>query len=200
MRNLWKNTWLKIALSLGIVASITAASTFAYWNSSLTMNGGTFNAGSLVMSVDGNVATFTNSGMTMTTMMPGESKAFAVTVKNENSVSNGNAPINYMPTITQGGTWTYTGTVLTVRAYAGAVNTNTGTYPRTGTCTGTALSAAPVAAAASPANIFTIGRDLAPQASESICLLIAMDQNAPNANQNQSGTLKFDFTGTQKAS
>ena len=76
----------RAALSLGVVLAVGATGTFAYWTDSATIDGTTFTAGTIDLQVNGaNSPTYTT--LNLATMIPGNSMAGTLVVRN-----NGNVP------------------------------------------------------------------------------------------------------------
>lgn len=199
-------------LALGTVLALAVTGTSAYWSDSATVSGITITAGSMDLRFSplvgdsgdwsgaaGLGAGYTAGHLTIADLTPGESKAFNLAVRNF-----GDPDLTYAATVTRGGSWTYTGDPIQVRFYAGAVNANTVTYPRTGTCNGSALTGGAVTVTASTSPVIASPRTLtgglgtpANGQKEQLCVVISMVTGAANANQGASGTMTFDFQAEQ---
>ncbi len=106
--------------------------TYAFWNDSADVAGASFTSGTLDLTVDGQQgrpATYTKSSLTMAKMVPGESVAAVLTIRNA-----GDAPFTWRPTVTTGGDLAPHLSVTLFRG--GTVSGQSTTYPRQQTCTG----------------------------------------------------------------
>ncbi|MEX0428698.1 hypothetical protein AB3X52_13800 [Nocardioides sp. DS6] len=190
------------AASLAVVA-LTTNGSWAFWTDSSTVTGGALTAGTMDLQLQttnpngavGLATAYSASDIAVSGLTPSEARAFPVTVKDV-----GNADFTYAATVTQGTSpsWGYAAGDITVRFYAGTPDTSDTTYPIQQTCGGTALTAA-VAVGTSGTTVIP-SRRLAAGASESLCVVVTMATTASNADQGQSGSLRFDFTATQVTS
>jgi len=186
---------VRALLSLGLLLGIAAPGTLAYWSDSATMQGGNFSSGTLNMQLSGNEANpdnWTNIALALGDMVPGESVAAAFTVDNTGTVT-----FNYQAT------GTATGPLaphLTIQAFvggtgdptnsAGAGNLRTGTCPGTSTGSAQSLSASPL--------VFPAVRPLAASTSESVCFVVKLAIDTPDALQGTTGTVvEIPFTANQ---
>ena len=193
-------------ISLGAVAALATGmsvqGTFAFWTDAATAQAGTFTAGTLDLTVNGQLAGQPNNGgtttvaaLTLTTMVPGESVAAAFPIKNEGSI-----PLTYTLTGTgSGGLAVTNGLQYSVTFGAAAANTGTAAAGnRAGTCGGTAATDANTTLLTStPVTYGGANRALAVNASETICIVARLNTNAPNALQGLSGSAAFLFDSKQ---
>ncbi|MEO7077900.1 MAG: SipW-dependent-type signal peptide-containing protein, partial [Rhodococcus sp. (in: high G+C Gram-positive bacteria)] len=135
------STRVRILLTLGIVLGLGTVGTMAAWTDNSTATSGTFSTGTVSLLINNaNPYSFTN--LTLASMLPGESRAATLQVQNKGSI-----PLKYsMSATTPAGSPALTG-FLQVTVFPGALPTNTTTNGmRTGTCTGTQLGQATLAA------------------------------------------------------
>ncbi|MFT4299491.1 MAG: SipW-dependent-type signal peptide-containing protein [Aeromicrobium sp.] len=187
-------------LSLGLLAGFGAIGTTAYWTDQASITGGTITSGSMDMRFDttgaiGLSTGYTKSAITWTGLVPGESKAFDLTVNNV-----GDPPFTYTATVTQGSspTWTYVDTPVTVQFFNGTAQADT-VYPQQDTCSGTALGTAQTVDTTNK-SLITSAPTVAAGGSHQMCMVVGIASSATNDNQSKTGSLSFSFTATQAAS
>jgi predicted ribosomally synthesized peptide with SipW-like signal peptide len=193
------STRVRAALGLGVVASVGVTGTFAYWTDDAAIGGGTFTSGTLDLQVNGSdSATTTTLGMSATPMVPGNTSAEVLTIRN-----NGTAPLKY--TLTGGLTGTDAAAYGTAAALRLTVVVN-GTRSGTGnaaTCTGgsTVYGPAPLTAVTTTPIIGTRRGPLNPSTgSEPLCFQITFDAAAPSSLQGKTASATFTATGTSDVS
>lgn len=193
-------------LSLGVVLVLGAVGTSAFWTDTATVNAGTVTSGTMdlqlqvprsttIWEVVGTGGSVTDTTLAVGNLAPGESQAFNLAARNV-----GQPTFTYTALVAQAGTWTFVNNPIQVRFFAGATAraSNTSAYPRTGTCSGTALGTGPVTV--TPESSLVIpARTLASGASEQLCLVVSMVLAAANDNQGRTGSLRLDFSATQVA-
>jgi predicted ribosomally synthesized peptide with SipW-like signal peptide len=175
----------RAALSLGVVLAVGSTGTFAYWTDDVTVNGTSFTAGTLDLQVNdlNTVAAYTT--LNLATMVPGNSMAGTLVIKN-----NGNVPLKYTgATTANNNDGKNLAGNLTARVTLG---TTTGTSPAI-TCTGTAIAGSATTAIGA---LTTPKRQLAPGASETICVEVTLPAAAPGSVQGGKTDVIFTFTGT----
>lgn len=187
----WRSTRLRAALSLGIVLGIGSVGTFAFWTDSVTVSGTTFTAGTLILNVNGSHSPAAYTSLNIANMVPGNTTAGVLTVKN-----NGTAPLKYSVSATASNADTL-GLGAALVAKVTADTTVTGVSP-TATCAGTALAGSGTAFTA--ALISPNGRQLAPGASETICVQATLPSAASNALQGATTNVVLTFAGTSDLS
>ena len=77
-------------LSLGVVFAVATTGTLAYWTDNVTVNGSTLTTGTINFQVNGQESIATYAGLNISNMVPGNTTAAVVTVRN-----NGTAPLKY---------------------------------------------------------------------------------------------------------
>jgi predicted ribosomally synthesized peptide with SipW-like signal peptide len=183
--------WAVVALA--VIVTLGTTGTFAFWTDSATVTTGSYTAGTMDMQFDasggvGLDTPYNDSALTWSGFVPGQSAAFALTVKDV-----GNAAFHYTATIKRGGTWTYVDSALTFQFFTGGV---TGTPGVTGSsCGGTAITSA-----LSPTTTeqpFISSRGLAAGLSEALCLQVSLSSTAVNGDQGKAGTAVFTFSAAQ---
>lgn len=193
-------------LTLGSVTMLGAVGTSAYWTDTANVDGGAITSGSMDLQLQmpysatdwyfvGLGSGLRDPNLAITDLTPGESQAFNFAARNV-----GQPDFTYTATVAHSADpWTFVNDPIQVRFYAGATAraTNTSTYPRTGTCSGTALGSGPVTATAAPGATVIPARPLASGASEQLCAVVSMATTATSDNQGKTGDLAIDFTATQ---
>jgi alternate signal-mediated exported protein len=173
-----------VALAGGVVLALGGNGTFALWNDSAQITGGSFTSGKLDLTVDGaqgNPTPYVAASLALTAMTPGESVAQAITVANA-----GDASFSWVPTVTTGGTL---GPALTVTLRLGGqaspVDT---TYPRTQACSG-----GTVLTSGTTATILAQGAT-----AQTLCVTVTLPSSTGDAYQSQSsGSVTVAIAATQ---
>lgn len=156
----------------------------------MTMAGGSFTSGTLDLGLDGNEAgasTWTNSVMTLSNMVPGESLAEDFSVDNAGSVA-----FAYSATGTASGVLAPN---LSFRFFVGGSASNSGTDFRTGTCAGTPAGA-PQVLDGTPRTVLP-PQPLGAGLSQTVCVIVTFAPDAPSSTQGESGIGTFTFTADQ---
>lgn len=196
----------RAVLSLGIVLALGAVATSASWSDTATVTSGPIGSGTMDLQLQvprstttwelvGTGGSLTDTSLAISDLTPGESQAFNLAARNV-----GQPTLTYSATVSQASPWSYSGDPIQVRFYAGAVAraTNTSAYPRSGSCSGTALGAA-VTVTSAPVAVVA-ARTLVAGAGEQLCVVVSMVTAAANDNQGRTGTLKLDFAAAQVTS
>ena len=195
----WRSTWLRALLCLGLLGGgAFATGTFAFWTDDVAITGSAFASGTLDIQVNSADSwTTTTLGMSSTPMVPGNTSAEVLTVKN-----NGTAPLKY--TLTGGlagtdATAYNTAAALKLTIVAGGTRSGTG---NAATCTGGTTIVGPTALTnvTSTAIIGTRRGPLAAAATEALCFQISLDAAAPSTLQGKTATATFTATGTSDVS
>jgi predicted ribosomally synthesized peptide with SipW-like signal peptide len=173
-------------LALGVLALPASVGTFAFWTDDVVITGATFSTGTLDLRVNGLDTVTGYTTMNLTTMVPGNSTAGVLTVRN-----NGSAPLKY--------------TAVTAATNADAKNlrgalvvkvtgdtTVTGSAP-SATCAGTALSGTTTVL---NGGLVTTGRLLAGATEEKLCVQVTLPSGAASSLQGATTDVTFTFTGT----
>ncbi|WP_082575304.1 MULTISPECIES: TasA family protein [unclassified Nocardioides] len=181
---------IRAALSLGVVLSVGATGTFAYWTDSATVSGTTLTAGTIDLKTNGsdNVTGYTT--LNLSAMVPGNSTAAVLTIAN-----SGTAPLKY----TASGTATNADgkdlrSALVVKVTGDA--TTSGTTP-TVTCPGTAIAGSGTSLNGA---LLPTGRLVAAGASEKVCVQVTLPAAAATALQGATTSVVLTFTGTSDLS
>lgn len=172
--------------------------TFAFWSDEASMSTGSLTAGTLDVTLDGNLAGRANDGGTWTqttfaldAMLPGESRATSFAVRNA-----GTSGLTYA---VAGSATGALAPALRFSVYAGGAAANTGTAAagnRAGSCAGAAV-ATDVTLAAASAVLTATRRTLASGASEQVCVIARLTLDAANGMQGATATATFAFNGRQ---
>lgn len=194
---------VRALLSLGIVLGLGATGTLAYFTDEATLTTGSFTSGKLDLTLDqgsssttvGQGGTYAKTALGIAAMIPGESVAADVSVKN-----NAGVAFTYKASakLDAGSTFPTSSPKLTFAVYPGTAS-NTGTQAagnRAGSCTGTALFAA-AGLTTTAQDVISTARSLATDASESICVRVALATDADNTYQDKSATATFVFRAAQ---
>ncbi|MDX6326998.1 MAG: hypothetical protein QOK15_3352 [Nocardioidaceae bacterium] len=178
---------LRYLLSAGTVIGVSVTGTLAVWSDSVTVSGSTFSTGTIDLQVNGLDTVTGYTTMNVSTMVPGNSTAGVLTVKN-----NGTAPLKYYVDATASNAdGKGLGSALTVKVTGDAVTS--GSSPAV-TCAGTALAntgtsfAANLLASTSP-------RLLAAGASENLCIQATLPGSAVTGLQNATTNVGFTVYG-----
>jgi predicted ribosomally synthesized peptide with SipW-like signal peptide len=187
---------LRAVLGLGVVLTVGATGTFAFWTDDVTIAGTSFTAGTLDLQVN-NANSYVTTTLSMAAMVPGSSSAEVLTVKN-----NGTAPLKYTLTGglagTDAGLYNTAGS-LKLTVVSGGTKAGTGS---TSTCTGgtTIVNAVALTSTATTAIIGTRRGPLAAAGTEALCFQVTLDAAAPTSLQGKTATATFTFTGTSDVS
>jgi len=189
---------VRALLFLGVLAVLVATGTYAFWTDDVTITGSTFTSGTLDLQVDGSDTYATSTlGMSSTPMVPGNTSAEVLTVKN-----NGNVPLKYTLTggLTGADAAAYsTAAALKLTVVAGGTRAGTG---NAATCTGGTTLYGPTALTnvTSTAIIGTRRGPIAAAGTEALCFQITFDAAAPTSLQAKTATASFTATGTSDVS
>lgn len=170
--------------SLGIVLGLGAIGTLAAWSDSATATSGVFSTGSVNLQLNGSsgpAVAFTT--LTKTGMMPGDSVAATLPVKNNGTVS-------------------FSYTMAAVATTAPELAPSLKVTVSTGTVNGTACSGGTVIANNTPlvsggsANLISTARPLAAAATETLCFQVTLDPAVTTTAQNKTVNTSFNFNAT----
>jgi predicted ribosomally synthesized peptide with SipW-like signal peptide len=187
---------LRALLGLGLLLGVGATGTFAFWTDDVTITGTSFTAGTIDLQVN-NVNSYATTTLSMAAMVPGNTSAEVLTVKN-----NGTAPLKY--TMVGG----LTGTDAALYNTAGSLKLTIvlgGTKAGSGnasTCTGgTVILAATSLTSTVTTPIISTGRGpIAAAGTEALCFQVTLDGAAPTPLQGKTATATFTLTGTSDVS
>jgi predicted ribosomally synthesized peptide with SipW-like signal peptide len=194
----WRSSGLRRLLSLGILAGAFTIGTYAFWTDDATITGTTFTAGTLDLKVNSSDSSATTTlGMSSTPMVPGDTSAEVLTVKD-----GGTVPLKY--TLTGGLTGTdaaaySSAAALKLTVVAGGARAGSG---NAATCTGGTTIYGPTAltTVTTSAIIGTRRGPLTAGGTEALCFQITFDAAAPSSLQGKTATATFTATGTSDVS
>jgi predicted ribosomally synthesized peptide with SipW-like signal peptide len=189
---------VRALLSLGLLGSALAVGTYAYWTDDVTISGTTFTTGTLDLQVNSSDSYSTTTlGMSSTPMVPGNTSAEVLTVKN-----NGTVPLKYTLTGGLAGTDAVafnTAAALKLTIVSGGTRAGSG---NAATCTGGTTIYGPTALTnvTTTAIIGTRRGPVAAAGTEALCFQITFDAAAPSTLQGKTATATFTATGTSDVS
>ncbi|WP_229051185.1 hypothetical protein [Aeromicrobium sp. Leaf350] len=168
--------------------------TGAYWTGSATVTLPTLSSGTLDIGLNGSASdTVALSGLTITDMLPGDSRAATLTVSNIGVESR----LRF--TVAGRGTGTIA-TSLQVQLFSGtATNTGNGTVGYSSSCSGASLGPA-VTLATSDTTLLTVAASnamaaIAPNGTQNVCAQVSLPQTATQGAQPRTGTVVLVVTG-----
>ncbi|MET1132443.1 MAG: SipW-dependent-type signal peptide-containing protein [Aeromicrobium sp.] len=196
---LLRSTRTRALLSLGLVLGLTSVSTLAYWTDEAQLTTGSIQSGSLDLLIldgrlEGQGGAVTDTAMSASSLIPGETFAFTVPVQRKANT----AGFSLTATATAAGTasphlqWAvFEGTAGTQVTNANGIRTNT--------CSGTQLSAgvtldATVKSVISSSAPVNLGGSTY---SKNLCFRVTMPTTTGNGAQSTSGTATFTFSASQ---
>jgi predicted ribosomally synthesized peptide with SipW-like signal peptide len=182
----------RAALSLGVVLAFGSAGTFAHWTDSVTVDGTTFTAGTLNLSLNALDTSYATTTLAMATMVPGSTSAEVIPVKNA-----GNVPMKY--SLTGGLTGTGAAALAPDLKLRIVLNGTTSGV----TCAGGSNVIYNSALTAVPATeIIPVAtkRPLSAGVTESLCFEVTFAAGAVSTQQGKSSSASFTFTGTSDLS
>lgn len=185
---------LRALLSMGLVATLGATGTFAFWTDDVQISGATFTAGTLDLTVN-NADPYATTNLSMTNMTPGSSVAEVLTFRNA-----GTAPLKYTVRGILGGpdaTDYNTASALVLRITTATTVTGSGNAR---TCGGTQLVSTPLTTTNAQVLAKRPTTALAATASEALCFQITFADTAPTSLQGKTATATFIATGTSDVS
>lgn len=205
----WRSTRVRAALGLGIVLSLGASSTLAYWTDEATIASDTFTSGTLDLTAGPSTGsenltgqgpnTWSYTALTLSSMIPGDSVSKTVVLKN-----SGNAPFRINGTVTS-----TTNDLVSVPATQGlqvivvdqataVTETTDANGVRTGGCTaGTAVYTQNVTTTSTTTNIYSAPPSLVAGATRSVCVRVILSSTAPNALQTKTTSIRLNLVATQ---
>jgi predicted ribosomally synthesized peptide with SipW-like signal peptide len=194
----WRSRRARALLSLGLLGSALVVGTYAYWTDDVTISGTTFTTGTLDLQVNTSDSYSTTTlGMSSTPMVPGNTSAEVLTVKN-----NGTVPLKYTLTGGLAGTDAAAfNTAASIRLTIVSGGTRSGSG-NAATCTGGTTIYGPTALTnvTSTAIIGTRRGPVAAAGTEALCFQITFDAAAPGTLQGKTATATFTATGTSDVS
>ncbi|AXT85353.1 hypothetical protein C6I20_09230 [Aeromicrobium sp. A1-2] len=197
-RKLLGSVRARALLSLGVALGIGATGTFAYWTDDVVISGSTFTAGTLDLKVN-NADAYATTTLSMTAMVPGNTSAEVLTVKN-----GGTAALKYSISGVLSGTDVAvysTNSALRLTVTLGGTKSGTGSAS---TCTaGTATLVNAVALTSTTTILIPSRGPLAgspTSAAELLCFQVSFDAAAPTGLQGKAVSATFTATGTSDLS
>lgn len=189
-RKWWRSVRLRALLSLGVVASLGATGTMAYWTDSVIVQGTTFSAGTIDLKVENSDGPVSFTTINLANMVPGNTTAGVLEIKN-----SGVSSLKYdaVSVATNADGKDLRGS-LVVKVTGDTATT--GAKPAQ-TCAGSALSGTGTSL---NATLISTKRLLAAGASEKLCLQVTLPAAAPSALQGAVTNVTITFTGTSDLS
>ncbi len=170
-----------VALGVAALLLIGGRGTFAYWNDDAAVGGGRFSSGTLDLTVDGaqgNPTAHVKTNLSLAAMVPGESVAENVVLANA-----GDADFTWTAAASTGGDL---GPALTVEVFIGSQSGDQSAYPRTETCSGTAIIQGSTATRLNRTQ------------SQTVCVKVSLPANTGNAFQSKTtGSVTVTVNATQ---
>ena len=180
---------LRALLSLGMVVGLGVTGTYAYWTDQVQVTGTTISTGTIDLKVNNQDSVTTFTTMNITTMVPGDSVAGVLTVKNA-----GTAPLKYyVDAAASNGDSKGLGAALQVKVTGDASTSGSG---RSVTCAGAALGGAGTTFTSNMLGSAASPRLLNAGASETICIQASLPTNASTSLQGATTNVTFTFSGT----
>lgn len=186
-----RGSWLRsvrvrAALALGTVLCVGTTSTLAYWTDSVEVSGTQIVTGTLDLTVNGADPLTGWAGLNLSNMVPGNSAAGVLTVRNAGTV-----PLTYYADATASGDL---GAALTVKITGDSATSGSG---QTKTCAGTALPNTGTAFGPNLIGSSANPRSLNAGASQTICIQATLPAAAPTSLQGATTNVGFTFESRQ---
>lgn len=179
---------VRALLSLGMVVSLGATGTYAYWTDSVQVTGTTITAGTIDLDVDNQDSVNNFTQMNITNMVPGNSVAGVLTVNN-----NGTAPLRYYVNASYSNVANGLGAALVVKVTG---DTATGGSGAAKTCPGAPLADSSSGFTPNMLGSAALPRQLTAGGSEKICIQATLPTNASTSLQGASTSVTFSFSGS----
>lgn len=184
-----RDTRIRAALALGAVLAVGVTGTYASWTDSVPVSGITITAGTLDLTVDGQDTEPTYTKLNMTDMVPGNSTAAVLKVKNAGTI-----PLTYYVDSTASGTLS---PALAVKVTNDS--TTSGSSPSV-TCGGPPINGSGTSFGSSLLGSSSAPLSLAVGAIDSVCIQATLPSDADNNLQGQSTTVTLTFNASQVTS
>lgn len=187
----WPLAPVVVLAAVAGLASVTSLGTYALWNDDARLESTSLSSGRLDLRLDpgsGVVDDVTAwSGLRLTDMAPGESKAAVVSIRND-----GDVPFQLAATASATGNLA---PAVTLRVVAGATAGVDTTYPRTEQCgDGTVVYNGPLSTSTTTLPATGV---LPSRTAVALCFEATLSADAGNALQGQTWTPTFVLTATQ---
>ncbi|GAA4124777.1 hypothetical protein GCM10022215_32740 [Nocardioides fonticola] len=166
--------------------------TWAHWTDSVVVSGTTLTSGTIDLKID-NLDAVTTTTLSMSAMVPGNTSAQVVTLKNA-----GTAPLDYTVAGGLGGTdaaaFSSAGAAK-LRLVVGGTRSGSG---NAATCTGgtVLLASTSLTSTTSTTLVGTRQGPIASAGTVSMCVELTFDANAPQSLAGTTATVTLTFTGT----
>lgn len=181
---------VRALLSLGMVVSLGATGTYAYWTDTATVEGTTIKAGTIKLRVTDKVTTATSfTTMNVSTMVPGDSTAGVMRVEN-----TGTAPLRYhVDALASNDDGKNLGGQLGVKVTGDEFTGGSGTKK---TCAGSALPNSKATFTNGLLGTSALPRQLNAGQVEWVCVEATLPTNALPGLQGAVTNVTFTFTGS----
>lgn len=182
---------VRAILSLGLVLGLGATGTLALWANSITATSGVVSTGTVDLRVN-SVETFSFTALTLSGMLPGESRAAALQVQNTQSTMD----VRYTITAATAAGSSALASSLQVRVHSGGTPTNnTAGGMRAGSCAGGSLISSAFLTPGGSTPLVSGQRPLAARVGvETLCFVAILAASSPISVQNQTlSTITFNF-------
>lgn len=181
---------VRAAVALGAVLAIATTGTYAYWTDSVPVSGVTITTGTLDLKVNNADSTTTYDALSLSNMMPGNTTAGVLTVRNAGTV-----PLTYYANAAaSNGDGKGLGAALVVKVTGDGSVSGSGSSR---TCAGSALSNTGTAFGTSLVGTSAQPRQLAVGASETLCVQAALPASAASSLQGATTNVSFTFNASQ---
>ena len=179
--------WLTLVGGMVLVMLTSMSTTGALWRDEATVDAGTVTTGSLVLLVDGQSEPYTFSGLSAGNLTPGQAVRAPVTVGN-----GGSTDMTYgLTSVTASAVTAADEELSAALLLTVTVDEVCGEAPSQGVVL---LDRLPI----NPSATFA-GRPLAPSSSETLCIEVALDAEAPNTAAAGTTSVTFTFRGDQES-
>ena len=180
---------IRAGLALGVVGLLCVTGTYAYWTDTVPVSGTTISAGTLDLKVNGQDSLPSYTDLSLTSMVPGESTAAVLTVKNSGTVD-----LTYYATSTASSDL---GSALSVKVTA---DSSTGGTARVKTCPGTALTTSGSSFGGNLVGTESNPRKLSSGSTETLCVQASLPASAPSSLQGATSNVTLTFKASQVTS
>jgi hypothetical protein len=177
--------WLTLVGGIVLAMLTSMGTTGALWHDATTVDAGTVTTGSLVLLVGGQPAPYTFNALSAGNLTPGQAVRAPLTISN-----GGSTDMTYsLPSVAAAAVSLADQELSAAMLLTVTVNGVCGETPPPGPVL---LDHVPL----DPAATFA-GRPLAPSSSETLCIEVALDANAPIAAATGATSVTFTFRGDQ---
>ena len=177
---------IRAALALGTVLCVGTTATLAYWSDSVPIEGVRIETGILDLKINGSDKLTNYTALSLSGMVPGNSTAAVLTVRNAGSV-----PLDYHADASAGGAL---GSALAVKVTGDSSVTGSGSSR---TCAGSRLDGTGTAFVDDLVGSESAPRRLAPDSSETLCVQARLPADAASSLQGARTNVSFTFNAKQ---